>query len=141
MQRLGCIVLALVVLLFAWDQWRIEQMRREVQAISGRVHGQQQPSKAKNGGDADLVTSLAQVEKHTKRAKELIRKKRTAEAQAELELALKSLKSANTVSKDIVGDAAEFVGNARDRAVQVFQKAWQDISKEAKPKKVDVEHK
>lgn len=138
MQRLGCVALALVVLLFAWDQWRIEQMRRELRAISGKVHVEQAPKDAGDGQKTDLVTVLAQVEKHTKRAKELIRKKRTTEAQAELDRALKGLQAANNVSEDIVGDAAEYMGKARDRAVEVFQKAWKDISQEARPKKTDV---
>lgn len=134
-------MLALVVLLFAWDQWRIEQMRRELRAISSKVHVQQSPKQAADGEKPDLVTSLAQAEKHTARAKELIRKKRAAEAQVELDRALRSLRAASNVSEDIVGDAAGYLGKQRDRAVKIFQKAWQDISKEAKPKKVDVERK
>lgn len=139
--RVGCLLLVLVVLLFAWDQWRIEQMRRDVERLSSKVHIEKTANKASSGGATDLVTALARAQKHTTRAKELIRKKRTAEAQAELDKALKSLESANTVSRDIAGDAAEFIGKQRDRAVQVFQKAWQDISKEAKPKKIDVDRK
>jgi acetylglutamate synthase len=137
-QRLGCVLLAIVILLLAWDQWRIEQMRRELRAISSKVHVQQAPKGDADAGKADLVTTLAQVEKHTRRAKELIRRKRTAEAQAELDRALKGLRAANNVSEDIVGDAAEYVGKARDRAIAVFQQAWKDISQEARPKKIDV---
>jgi len=112
-------------------------MRRELKAISSKVHIQDE-GKTKNR-NADLVTVLAQAEKHTKRAKELIRKKRTKEAQAELDHALQSLRSASNVSQDIVGDAAEYMGKARDRAIKVFQQAWKDISQEAKLKKIDVQ--
>jgi len=38
----------------------------------------------------------------------------------------------------MVGDAAQYLGHARDNAVRVFQKTWEDIAREAKPKKVDV---
>lgn len=137
MQRIGCAVLALALLILAWDQWRIEQMRRELKAISSKVHIQDN-GKATTG-NADLVTALAQAEKHTKRAKELIRKKRTKEAQAELDRALQNLRSANNVSQDIVGDVAEYMGKARDRATKVFRQAWKDISQEAKLKKIDVQ--
>jgi hypothetical protein len=129
-------VLALALLILAWDQWRIEQMRRELKAISSKVHIQ---DNGKATGNADLVTALAQAEKHTKRAKELIRKKRTKEAQAELDRALQNLRSANNVSQDIVGDVAEYMGKARDRAIKVFRQAWKDISQEAKLKKIDVQ--
>jgi hypothetical protein len=56
-----------------------------------------------------------------------------------LDRALRSLQSANTVSEDIVGDAAQFMGKARENAVKVFRKAWQDIAAEAKPKKIGVQ--
>jgi len=139
-QKIGCFLLVLVLAVLAWDQWRIEQMRNEVRAISERVHvGAKAPQAKASSGGSDLVTSLAQIEKHARRAKELMKQKKTAAAQAELDKLLASLKSANTVSTDIAGDAAEFLGKARDNAVDVFQKAWKDISEEAKPKKVGVE--
>jgi len=112
-------------------------MRRELKAISSKVHIQDDGKTKKR--NADLVTVLAQAEKHTKRAKELIRKKRIEEAQAELDKALQSLRSASNVSQDIVGDAAEYMGKARDRAIKVFRQAWKDISQEAKLKKIDVQ--
>jgi hypothetical protein len=136
MGRLGCLVAIIVLLVIGWDQWRIEQMRREIGNISGKLHVQDRNG-AREGG-SDLVTALAQTERHARRARELLRKKRTSEAQAEIEKALASLKSANSVSTDIAGDAAEFMGAARDRAVKVFQSAWKDISEQAKPKKTDV---
>ncbi len=137
MQRIGCAVLALALLVLAWDQWRIEQMRRELSAISRKVH--LQDNGQTTSGNADLVTALAQAEKHTKRAKELIRKNRTKEAQAELDHALRNLQSASNVSQDIVGDVAEYMGKARDRAIGIFKQAWKDISQEAKLKKIDVQ--
>ncbi len=139
MQRLGCVVLIIVLLVIGWDQWRIEQMRREIGNISGKLHVQDTKGVQKAG--SDLVTALAETERHARRAKELLRKKRTSEAQAELDKALASLKSANSVSTDIAGDAAEFMGAARDRAVRVFQDAWKSISEEAKPKKIDVKNR
>jgi hypothetical protein len=130
MKRMGCLLFALVLLVIGYDQWRIEQLRREVRAISGKVHIENKQNGDKSS--TDLVTALAEAERHAKNAKELIRKKKSKEAQAELDKALKRLRSANDVSKDIVGDAAEFLGNARDRTVRTFQKAWNDISEEAK---------
>lgn len=131
MGRLGCLIIIVIALVVGFDQFRIEQMRNEVRAISGKVHI---GDKGK-GGSTDLVTTLAEAERHAKTAKELIRKHKDAEASAEIDRALKSLKSANTVSQDIVGDVAETLGKARDNAVRVFQKAWNDISEEARPKK------
>ena len=135
MGRIGCLLAIIVLLVIGWDQWRIEQMRGEVARISGKLHVE---SKIKPGaGKSDLVTALAETERHARRAKELLRKKKTAQAQVELDKALASLKSANTVSTDMVGDAAEFMGKARERAVKVFQGAWKEISEQAKPKKID----
>lgn len=136
MRRMGCLLplIVLIVLALVYNQWRFGQLRDEVSRISGKVHiagG----NKKSGEGKSDLVTALANAERHTKRARELIRKKRTTEAQRELDLALKSLESASTVSQDIVGDAAQFLGKAREHAVKVFHKAWTDISEEAKPKK------
>ncbi|MCX8052378.1 MAG: hypothetical protein N3B12_01090 [Armatimonadetes bacterium] len=131
MARVGCLLAVVVLLVVAWDQFRIEQMRKEIARISGKVHVQNKKGKA----NSDLVTALANTERHTRRARELIRKKRTAEAMAELDRALESLKSANAVSTDIVGDTADFLGTARDRAVKIFQDTWKEISEQAKPKK------
>ena len=131
MRRLGCLIIIIVLGIIGYDQIRLEQVRNEVRAISGKLHF---GGKAKVGS-TDLVTALAAAERHAKNAKLLIRKHKDAEAQAEIDSVLKSLRSANTVSSDIVGDAAEAVGNARDKVVRVFQKAWNDVSEEARPKK------
>jgi len=136
MKRVGCLGLVIVLLTlgFIYNSWNVEQLRRQVRAISGKV----QVSNGKNtskGGKSDLVTALAETERHTRRAKELLRKKRTAEAQAELDKALASLKSAHDVSRDLVGETAEFLGKARKNAEDMFRKAWKDISQETKSKK------
>ncbi|MEN6356656.1 MAG: hypothetical protein ABFD83_06175 [Armatimonadota bacterium] len=132
MKRMGCLLFIIVLLVIGYDQWRIEQLRSEVRAISAKVHVQ---NKEKSASSTDLVTALAEAQRYAKNAKELIAKKKPQQAQVELDKALKRLKSANDVSKDIVGDAAEFLGNARDRTVRTFQKAWNDISEEAKIEK------
>lgn len=133
MARIGCVVLVLVAMIVGYDQYRIMQLQNEVRAISGKVHSSNgaKPS----GGGSDLLTALAQAEKHTMAAKTLLKQKQTAKAQAELDKALASLKSANGVSQDIIGDVADAMGKARDKTINVFQKAWKDISQEAaKPK-------
>lgn len=132
MKRTGCLLFIIVLLVIGYDQWRIEQLRSEVRAISAKVHVQ---NKDKNSSSNDLVTALAQAQRYATNAKELIAKKKPQQAQAELDKALNRLKSANNVSKDIVGDTAQFLGNARDRTVRTFQKAWNDISEEAKMEK------
>lgn len=130
MKKTGCLLFVLVLLVVGYDQYRIEQLRREVRAISGKVHVESEEKGAKSRGD--LITALAEAERYAKNAKELIAKKKPKEAQAELDKALKRLQSANDVSKDIVGDAAVFLGKTRDRTVRTFQRAWNDISEEAK---------
>lgn len=133
MARIGCVVLVLVALIVGYDQYRIMQLQSEVRAISGKVHSSGEVKPA--GGGSDLLTALAQAEKHTLTAKKLLKQKQTAKAQAELDKALSSLKSANGVSQDIIGDVADTMGKARDKTINVFQKAWKDISQEAtKPK-------
>lgn len=129
MKRSGCFLVILVLLVIGYDQYRIEQLRQEVRAISGKVHIEK---KEKQNSSPDLVTSLAEAERYAKNAKKFIGSKKPKQAQEELDKALKRLKSANAVSKDIVGDAAQFLGNARERTVRTFQKAWNDISEEAK---------
>ncbi len=137
MARLGCLFFIIIVLVVGYDQWRIAQLQEEVRAISGKVHVS--PGTKKSGSPSDLLTSLAEAQKHTKAAKELIAKKKLPQAQVELDKALAKLKTANGVSQDIVGDVAQVLGKARDKTVRVFQKAWNDIAEEAKPKKKDVE--
>lgn len=137
MGRLGCFAIVLVLLVVGYDQYRIEQMRSEVSAMSSKLHVATQSKSAKNK-KPDLVTTVAEAERHTRKAKELLREKKTAAAQVELDKALKSFKSANSVSQDMAGDAAEFMGKARDNAVKMFQKAWTDISEEAKQPKKDI---
>lgn len=140
MRRMGCFGMLVLILLavVAYDQWRIEQLRQEVAAIASKVHATK-GSKAAAGQKSDLVTSLAEAEKYTRQAKELMSSKRVGEAQAKLDKALRKLKSANGVSKDIVGDTAQYLGAAKDNAVKVFQKAWKDISEEPKESKVKSE--
>lgn len=136
MGRMGCFFLIVIALIVGYDQYRIIQLQNEVRAISGKVHTDGEKKKA--GGGSDLVTSLAQAETHAKNAKDLLAKKKPAEAQVELDKVLASLKSANTVSEDIAGDVAEALGKARDNTIKVFQDTWKEISEEAKTKKVDV---
>ncbi len=139
MGRLGCLLALVILLVVAWDQYRIEKMRKEISNISSKVHVQRS-SGLRDRGESDLVTSLAKAEGHTRRAKELLKKGKTAQAQAELDRALQYLRSANEVSTDIVGDTAKFLGQARDRAIKVFQDTWREISEQAKPKKkIDVQ--
>jgi hypothetical protein len=136
MKRLGCLGLVILLLVagFAYDRWSIDQLRKEVQSISGKVQVQNGKESVK-GGNPDLVTALAKAESHTKRARELLKSNHVKEAQAELDRALVSLNSAHNVSRDIVGEAAEMFGKARKNAEDVFKKAWKDISKEATSKK------
>lgn len=136
MNRLGCLLAAVILLLVAWDQYRIEQMRRDISNISTKI--QNRRDSQKNESTSDLVTSLAKAERHIRRAKELLIQKKLSKAQVELDAALAYLDSANKVSTDIVGDAAKFLGEARDRAVKVFQETWREISEQTKPKKIDV---
>ena len=56
------------------------------------------------------------------------------QARAKLDKSLHKLNSANGISKDIVGSAAQFLGKAKDNAVNVFQKAYKDMSGEPSPK-------
>jgi hypothetical protein len=70
-----------------------------------------------------------------------MRKRRFKEAQAELDWTLKNLNSANNVSQDIVGDTAEYMGKAREKAIELFQTAWKDIAEETKKQKIDVKSK
>lgn len=136
MAKMGCFFLFIVIVagIVGYDQWRITQLQNEVRAISGKVHV---VKPKKSGGSKDLVTTLADAELHTKKAKELIKKKKLVQAQAELDKALASLESANGVSQDIIGDVADALGDARDKTIKVFQKAWKDVSEEAKTPKVD----
>lgn len=131
MRRMGCMGLVVVLLLavVVYDQWRIEQLRREVAAIAVKVHAADKSS-AKSDKQPDLVTSLAEAEKYTRQAKQLISRKQNAEAANILDQALQKINSANLVSKDIFGDTAQYLGEAKDSAVEVFQKAWRDISEE-----------
>ena len=135
MRRLGCFGMLIILLLavIAYDHWQIEQLRGEVAAIASKVHAEKKP-KAGVAKQSDLVTTLAEAEKYTRQAKELLDGKKVAEAQAKLDKAMGKLNSANGVSKDIVGDTAQFLGKARHNATVVFQKAWKDISEDPQPK-------
>lgn len=135
MRRIGCLGMLIILLLgvIAYDRWQIVQLRAEVAAIAGKVHAGK-PSKSAPGKKPDLMTSLAEAEKFTRQAQTLLADKRFAEAQAKLDKAMRKLGSANLVSKDIVGDAAQYLGKAKENAVAVFQKAWKDISEEPESK-------
>ena len=136
MRRMGCLWMIVILLLavVAYDQWRIEQLRREVAAIAVKVHSSK-PDKGKSAGNSDLVTSLAEAEQYTRQDKYLISNKKTAEAQTLLDKALSNPNSANGLSKDIIGGTAQYLGEAKDNAIEVFQKAWRDISEEPVPTK------
>ncbi len=134
MKRMGCLGFLVILLLgvVAYDQWQIWQLRSEVESIASKVHAGKN-AKAAAGKQSDLVTNLAEAEKYTRQAKELLAGKQVSQAQAKLDKAMHKIKSANGVSKDIVGDTAQFLGKAKDNAVSVFQKAWKDISEEPAP--------
>lgn len=133
MQRIGCFIAILIVvggLFAAYDYYRLQPMRSSVQAISTKL-GMAGPGDAASAQRSDLVTALAEAERHTRSARQLLKQRKTEAAQAQLDKALASLKDANAVSSGMVADAAGFLGKAKDNAVKVFQKAWRDISEEA----------
>ncbi len=106
-------------------------MRNDLGALAQKLH--LDITDKKKTEKTDLVTPLANAEKHTKRAKELLKQKKYNELQAELDKILKNLDDANNVSTDISGDVAVYLGKARDSVIASFKKAWSDISEEAKP--------
>ncbi len=129
MRKFGCvgILLILIIAVLAYQQWQIHQLKTGSNNIVKMFKGQ-------SGAKPDLATALAQAESRTKKAKDLIAKKKYKEAQAELDKALRSLKSANMVSENIISEAASMLGKAKDDLVRAFQGAWNDISREAKPR-------
>ena len=125
---IGCLALLVVIAVVAYQQYSITQMRKEVGGISAKLGmGEETAAEGSN-----LVTSLAEAQKHAKEARRLIDKKNYSGAREELDEVLTKLDSANTVSKDVTGEMADFLGKARDKATAVFEKAWNDISEETK---------
>ena len=124
---MGLLILILLAVVL-YDRWEIAQLRGEVAAIANKIHAGK-PSKGA-AAQPDLTTVLAEAEKYTRQAKEFLKSDQVAQAQAKLDKAMRRLNSANGVSKDIVGDTAQFLGKAKDNAVNVFQKAWKDMSEE-----------
>jgi len=119
------LLLALVAYI-GYNQWKMDRMNREIEAITSRVHG----TKPNPSGKSDLVTPLAKAELHARKAKEMIRKQRSAEAEKELDYVLKNLEQANGVSKDIVGEGARYLGKAREKAISLLQETWKEMSQD-----------
>lgn len=136
-RAIGILVIIAVLGGLVYSQAQIQQMRTQMNAISDKLHLSASAKSAKSGG-TDLASALGNAENHTKRAKELLRKNKNKEAQIELDKALKSLKSANNVSNDIVGDVAGSLGVAKERLIAAFQDAQKAISEQAQPKKIDI---
>ncbi len=134
MKRMGCTTILIIVLLgiVAYDRWEIVQLRNQVEAIADKVHAGK-PAKGESK-QPDLTTVLAEAEKYTRQAKELLKSNNVAQAQEKLDKAMHKLNAANGVSKDIVGQTSQFLGKAKDNAVNVFQKAWKDMSEEPNQK-------
>ncbi len=128
MRRIGCLGIIIILLLavILYDQWRIEQLRADVAAIAEKVHA----GDAVKGTSAqtDLVTMLAEAQKYMRKAQASLGSNQAA--RKNLDKAAGKLDSAKDVSKDIVGDTAQFLGKAKDNAVTVFQKAYKDMSEE-----------
>gem|GEM_PF-886809 len=124
------LLLALVAYM-GYNQWKMDKMRRDLEAITSRVHR----TGPNSSGQSDLVTPLAKAELHTRKAKDMIKKNRPAEAQKELDYALKNLEQANGVSRDIVGEGARYIGKAREKAISLFQETWKEISEDPGKKK------
>lgn len=133
MKRFGCLAMLIVLLavVSAWNWYTTVQLKNSVRAISAKVHGVAPEARAGKPG-TDLVTALAGAENHARRAKDLIRRNRPKEAQAELDKALVGLRSARDLSTGIAGDISEFMGSAREKTEALVRKAWQDISEEVK---------
>jgi len=129
--------MVIVVLLgvIAYDRWQIAQLRAEVATIAGKVHAGKQAKGT--AAQPDLTTALAEAEKYTRQARELLASNQVAQARTRLDKAMRKINTANGVSKDIVGDTAQFLGKAKDNAVDVFQKAYKDMSEEPVPKPKD----
>lgn len=134
MKRLGCFGMIIVLLLavIAYDQWRISQLEAKIGSIATKVHaGKGSQAAAKN---SDLASTLAQAQAYTQQAQNFLKSKNVVQAEEQLKKAKAKLESADSFSKNIYANSAEFLGKARVRTEKVFKKAWKDISSEPKPK-------
>jgi predicted negative regulator of RcsB-dependent stress response len=145
MGRLVFFVIIIVACLFAYDQYKISQMKQQVDVLSQRLHVKQVESVAKKATtkavqavEKNIVAApLNEAKSHTLRAKQLLKKNKIKEAQKELDIAISKIDNANTASNDIVGEATDYLRKARKDALETLKKSWKDISeepKETKPK-------
>lgn len=134
MRRMGCFGVVFVVLLavIGYQQWRIYTLESKIASIATKVHAAKgSETAAKN---SDLASALAQAQAYTQRAQEFLESKNVVKAQEQLSKAKKKLESANSFSKGIYENSAEFLGKAKVRTEKVFKKALEDISPDSKQK-------
>jgi hypothetical protein len=134
MKRLGCfgIIIVLLLAVIAYDQWRISQLESKIASIATKVHASKGSKPAAQ--NSDLASALAQAQAYTQQAQDFLNSKNVVKAEEQLKKAKVKLESANSFSKNIYANSAEFLGKARVRTERVFKEAWKDISAEPKPK-------
>lgn len=134
MKRMGCfgVIIVLLLAVIAYDQWKISQLESRIASIATKIHaGKGSKPAAQN---SDLASTLAQAQAYTQKAQEFLKSKNVAKAEEQLKKAKVKLDSANSFSKNIYENSADFLGRARVRTERVFKEAWKDISAQPKPK-------
>lgn len=133
MKRMGCAGMVVVVLLvvIGYQQWRIHQLESKIASISTKVQASKVSKAAAQ--NKDLAKTLAQAQAYTHKAQEFLESKNFARAQEQLKKARAKLDSANSFSKGLYGNSAQFLDKAKVRTEKVFKEAWKDISTETKP--------
>ena len=137
MKRLGCfgIIIVLLLAVIAYDQWKIYELKTQMASIASKVHAEKGSKPAAQ--NSDLASALAQAAVYTQQAQDFLKSKNVVKAEERLKKAKVKLESANSFSKNIYANSAEFLGKARVRTEKAFKEAWKDISKESPKSKVE----
>lgn len=120
------LVLAALLALAGYNYMQINRMRSELAGIKAKVH---------NIGSAEankqnLLTALAEVRKHTTRARSLLRSGQGARARAELDRSLQDLGRASKLSQDAAADAGSGLGGTWSTVRKEVERAWKEVSRQ-----------
>ena len=123
-QFLALFVLAALVGFLIYNQSQVNKMKEQVSDLSSRFKIGKNASSAKK----DIVTPIIGAKKHAIQAKSLLKKGDNKAAQKEIDKVIESLDTADSVSRDIIGEIGSFAGVARDKLVAAYQQAKKDIT-------------
>ena len=131
--RMFIICLLIIGAIVIYDQVRISSMRKELNQVTYQLHLEK--SKKTNKAASTPSKQVNEIKSHLERAKRLIKLKRSAEAQKEIQIAIDKMNSVEFKAQEYLDSADKYWKKTKSGAIEALKGAIKDIATESPKEK------